>query len=74
MITYSLQSGSNGNAIYVEAGDARLLFDASGRLVWSRPTQGPGAREFLLPRLSSGVYLLRLDGPDGATECKLVMQ
>ena len=50
------------------------LFDASGRLVWSRPTQGPGAREFLLPRLSSGVYLLRLDGPDGATECKLVMQ
>lgn len=28
MITYSLQSGSNGNAIYVEAGDVRLLFDA----------------------------------------------
>ncbi|MCG8406045.1 MAG: MBL fold metallo-hydrolase [Phycisphaerales bacterium] len=33
MITFSLQSGSNGNAIYVEAGDAKLLFDAgiSGR-------------------------------------------
>lgn len=33
MITFSLQSGSNGNAIYVEAGDVRLLFDAgiSGR-------------------------------------------
>jgi phosphoribosyl 1,2-cyclic phosphodiesterase len=28
VITYSLQSGSNGNAIYVEAGDVRLLFDA----------------------------------------------
>ncbi len=28
LITFSLQSGSNGNAIYVEAGDARLLFDA----------------------------------------------
>lgn len=28
MITFSLQSGSNGNAIYVEAGGARLLFDA----------------------------------------------
>ena len=28
MITFSLQSGSNGNSIYVEAGDARLLFDA----------------------------------------------
>lgn len=28
MITFSLQSGSNGNAIYVEAGDTRLLFDA----------------------------------------------
>lgn len=26
--TCSLQSGSNGNAIYVEAGDVRLLFDA----------------------------------------------
>lgn len=26
--TFSLQSGSNGNAIYVEAGDVRLLFDA----------------------------------------------
>ncbi len=33
MLTFSLQSGSNGNSIYVEAGDARLLFDAgiSGR-------------------------------------------
>ncbi len=28
MVTFSLQSGSNGNSIYVEAGDARLLFDA----------------------------------------------
>jgi len=28
VITYSLQSGSNGNAIYVEAGPVRLLFDA----------------------------------------------
>ncbi|MFH1746522.1 MAG: MBL fold metallo-hydrolase [Planctomycetota bacterium] len=28
MLTCSLQSGSNGNAIYVEAGDVRLLFDA----------------------------------------------
>jgi len=33
MITFSLQSGSNGNAIYVEADGVRLLFDAgiSGR-------------------------------------------
>jgi len=28
VITFSLQSGSNGNCIYVEAGDTRLLFDA----------------------------------------------
>ena len=28
MKTFSLQSGSNGNSIYVEAGDVRLLFDA----------------------------------------------
>lgn len=28
MIAISLQSGSNGNCIYVEAGDVRLLFDA----------------------------------------------
>lgn len=28
MITFSLQSGSNGNAIYVEANGTRLLFDA----------------------------------------------
>lgn len=33
MITFSLQSGSNGNSIYVETAGARLLFDAgiSGR-------------------------------------------
>ncbi len=33
MLTFSLQSGSNGNCIYVEAGGVRLLFDAglSGR-------------------------------------------
>ncbi len=33
MLTFSLQSGSNGNAIYVEADGVRLLFDAgiSGR-------------------------------------------
>ncbi len=38
MLTFSLQSGSNGNAIYVEAGDVRLLFDAglSGRLAEER--------------------------------------
>ncbi len=28
MLTFSLQSGSNGNCIYVEANGARLLFDA----------------------------------------------
>lgn len=28
MLTFSLQSGSNGNCIYVEAGDVRLVFDA----------------------------------------------
>jgi phosphoribosyl 1,2-cyclic phosphodiesterase len=28
MLTFSLQSGSNGNSIYVEADDVRLLFDA----------------------------------------------
>jgi len=28
MITFSLQSGSNGNSIYVEAGEVGLLFDA----------------------------------------------
>ncbi len=28
MFTFSLQSGSNGNCIYVEAGNTRLLFDA----------------------------------------------
>jgi len=29
MIACSLQSGSNGNCIYVEAGGVRLLFDAA---------------------------------------------
>ncbi len=38
MLTFSLQSGSNGNCIYVEAGDVRLLFDAgiSGRTAEAR--------------------------------------
>ncbi len=38
MITCSLQSGSNGNAIYVEAAGVRLLFDAgiSGRMAERR--------------------------------------
>lgn len=38
MLTFSLQSGSNGNSIYVEAGDARLLFDAgiSGKMAERR--------------------------------------
>lgn len=38
MITLSLQSGSNGNAIYVEAGPVRLLFDAgiSGKTAQGR--------------------------------------
>jgi phosphoribosyl 1,2-cyclic phosphodiesterase len=38
MITFSLQSGSNGNAIYVEADGVRLLFDAgiSGRQAAAR--------------------------------------
>jgi phosphoribosyl 1,2-cyclic phosphodiesterase len=38
MITCSLQSGSNGNAIFVEAGATRLLFDAglSGKLARAR--------------------------------------
>jgi phosphoribosyl 1,2-cyclic phosphodiesterase len=38
MITFSLQSGSNGNAIYVEADGVRLLFDAglSGRMAQQR--------------------------------------
>lgn len=38
MLTFSLQSGSNGNAIYVEAGGVRLLFDAgiSGALAAQR--------------------------------------
>ncbi|MEP0847171.1 MAG: MBL fold metallo-hydrolase [Phycisphaerae bacterium] len=38
MITFSLQSGSNGNCIYVEADGVRLLFDAgiSGRTARNR--------------------------------------
>jgi phosphoribosyl 1,2-cyclic phosphodiesterase len=38
MITFSLQSGSNGNAIYVEAGAVKLLFDGgiSGRQARAR--------------------------------------
>jgi phosphoribosyl 1,2-cyclic phosphodiesterase len=38
MITFSLQSGSNGNSIYVEANGVRLLFDAgiSGKQVRQR--------------------------------------
>lgn len=38
MITFSLQSGSNGNSIYVEAGGVRLLFDAgiSGKMAQQR--------------------------------------
>ena len=38
MLTFSLQSGSNGNAIYVEANGVRLLFDAgiSGRMAERR--------------------------------------
>ncbi len=38
MLTFSLQSGSNGNAIYVEANGVRLLFDAgiSGRMAEHR--------------------------------------
>jgi hypothetical protein len=41
MRVISLQSGSNGNCIYVEAGGARLLFDAgvSGRQVKERLAQ-----------------------------------
>lgn len=38
MLTFSLQSGSNGNSIYVEAGGVRLLFDAgiSGKVAAQR--------------------------------------
>ncbi|MFH0983059.1 MAG: MBL fold metallo-hydrolase [Planctomycetota bacterium] len=38
IITCSIQSGSNGNSIYVEAGETRLLFDAgvSGKTVRAR--------------------------------------
>ena len=48
MITFSLQSGSNGNAIYVEACGVRLLFDAgiSGRLAEQRmASRGRDIRE-----------------------------
>lgn len=38
ILTFSIQSGSNGNCIYVEAGDTRLLIDAgvSGRTLRER--------------------------------------
>ncbi|MFQ5590041.1 MAG: MBL fold metallo-hydrolase [Phycisphaerae bacterium] len=38
MVTFSLQSGSNGNAVYVEANGTRLLFDAgiSGKAAQQR--------------------------------------
>jgi phosphoribosyl 1,2-cyclic phosphodiesterase len=41
VITFSLQSGSNGNSIYVEAAGVRLLFDAgiSGKLAEQRMAQ-----------------------------------
>jgi len=41
MLTFALQSGSNGNCIYVETEDARLLFDAgiSGRGAQQRLAQ-----------------------------------
>ena len=48
MLTFSLQSGSNGNAICVEAGDTRLLFDAgiSGKQAEERmATHGRDIRE-----------------------------
>ncbi len=48
MRTFSLQSGSNGNAIYVEANATRLLFDAgiSGRMAERRMSiHGRGIRD-----------------------------
>ena len=59
MITFSLQSGSNGNSIYVEAGDTRLLFDAgiTGALAekslaeYGRDIVSVVAGHDLLPRL-----------------------
>jgi phosphoribosyl 1,2-cyclic phosphodiesterase len=48
LITFSLQSGSNGNSIYVEAGGVKLLFDAgiSGAQAQARlRTQGREIRE-----------------------------
>jgi len=41
LITFSLQSGSSGNSVYVEAGDVRLLFDAG---ISAREAQGRMAR------------------------------
>lgn len=47
MLTFSLQSGSNGNCIYVEAGEARLLFDAgiSGKQAAARMAERGCAME-----------------------------
>lgn len=45
MITFSLQSGSNGNAIYVEAGDTRLLFDAGISAVCARRRMAAHGRD-----------------------------
>ncbi|MHC4695730.1 MAG: MBL fold metallo-hydrolase [Planctomycetota bacterium] len=48
MHTFSLQSGSNGNAIYIEANGTRLLFDAgiSGRMAERRmSTHGRDIRD-----------------------------
>lgn len=48
MISVSLQSGSNGNSTYVEAGDTRLLFDAgiSAGAAWRRLADlGKNARD-----------------------------
>ncbi|HOW17652.1 MAG TPA: MBL fold metallo-hydrolase, partial [Phycisphaerae bacterium] len=48
MLTFSLQSGSNGNCIYVEVGDVRLLFDAgiSGRQAeWRMARYGRDIRD-----------------------------
>jgi phosphoribosyl 1,2-cyclic phosphodiesterase len=41
MLTFSIQSGSNGNCIYAEVGETRLLFDAgvAGRTVRERMAQ-----------------------------------
>lgn len=47
MITFSLQSGSNGNSIYVEADGVRLLFDAG---ISAREIMGRLARHDRNPR------------------------